>query len=155
MAWRTLAKILALFGAFVLAPTAFAQRDDWRACNQYNQYGQNAYYYCNQDSRCDWDGRRCVAARDPYLTRCENIQDAYQCQRQGCTWDRFYGCSSRPTGRDLWECNARDSGWEEHWGGHRAQGYSQAQARNEALRICQRPYGPHDRCVIQSCERVR
>lgn len=133
-------------------------------CQYYNRYSRDyAYYYCSRDANCRWDGYYCQdrfqPGPGPGPQRCEYIRDAYQCQRSGCYWDNRYGCSSYPGGggggREVWQCTAVDNGWEEHWGGHSAQGNTQWDAQRQALAICQKPYGPHDRCNIQSCQRVR
>lgn len=51
-------------------------------------------------------------------------------------------------GRSYFVCEARDDGWEEHWNGHSASGWTRIQARNQALRECQRYHGA---CHIVSC----
>jgi hypothetical protein len=124
-------------------------------CSRYNQYGNNAYYYCTQDWQCRWNGRYCVNAQT--ATRCEYIRDYYQCRRSGCYWDNYYGCSSSGGGGGyrVWQCSASDTGWEEHFRGHTGRGYSQNEARRQALRNCQRPYGPHGQCYITECRRVQ
>jgi hypothetical protein len=45
-------------------------------------------------------------------------------------------------------CVARDSGWEEHFGGHKAYGRSVIEAQRNALTECKRHHG---NCLIQSC----
>jgi len=49
------------------------------------------------------------------------------------------------------ECNARDTGWEEHWGGHSAYSWSYYQAQRRALRVCERYHG---RCYVKGCHRT-
>jgi hypothetical protein len=47
-----------------------------------------------------------------------------------------------------YRCVAKDSGWEEHFGGHPAYGRTLIEAQRNALSECQRHHG---RCLIQSC----
>jgi hypothetical protein len=109
-------------------------------------------YTCQQWG-CYWDRYYGCTSRQPRPQRCENIGDYYTCRQYNCFWDDYYGCTTREGG-GLWQCTARDQGWEEHWGGHSGQGYSQAAAAQAALGVCQKPYGPHDRCTVTECERL-
>lgn len=71
--------------------------------------------------------------------------DAYRFEQGGGHGGGGHG------GRDQFECTARDSGWEEHRGGHIGRGFMEHMARAEALRECQRFHG---RCTVE-CRRVR
>lgn len=55
-------------------------------------------------------------------------------------------------GGGFWQCVAVDRGWEEHRGGHRADGQNYQQAQRRALDQCERV---HDNCVISSCNQGR
>lgn len=52
---------------------------------------------------------------------------------------------------DLWRCVGRDAGWEEHWGGHPADGFGYYDAYYRALHRCERY---HRRCYVR-CSRIR
>ncbi len=56
-----------------------------------------------------------------------------------------------PGRRDQVECRASDRGWEEHRGGHTAQGFNEFAVRQRALNECQRFHG---RCEV-TCRNVR
>lgn len=55
-------------------------------------------------------------------------------------------------GRGSWECSARDAGWEEHRGGHKAFGRDRRTAEYQAISQCERLHG---RCQIISCVQQR
>jgi hypothetical protein len=73
------------------------------------------------------------------------------CQNQGCVYNfRTNRCVQGRIGgaRSYFICDARDTGWEEHFRGHRAAAWTQLQARNSALAECRRFHG---RCYVTNC----
>ena len=135
-----------------------------RACSSYDADP----YLCSQQG-CWYDQR---------LRRCEDNNNGPYPQPNGCwefnndpfrcgqTPNCYYDSRSRACldynqpgpgpgpgpSNGLWECTAKDTGWEEHPGGHSAQGYGYNQAQNAAISFCERY---HDTCVISSCRQLR
>jgi len=70
--------------------------------------------------------------------------DAYRFEQRG-------GHGGGGHHRQEFECVAKDSGWEEHRGGHLARGFDEYRVRAQALAECQRFHG---RCQV-SCQPVR
>ena len=125
------------------------------SCFDYNSYGQNSYYYCSQNSNCQWRNYRCEDRYAPRPTQCAYIRNYNRCvSTYSCSWDQYRGCVTSGGGGyyTLFECNANDRGYEEHRGGHFGQGSTQWEAQNAALRACQNSHGS---CFVRSCRQIR
>jgi len=150
--------LLALFMLLPLPGQAQAEEEYEReriSCFDYNRYGQSSFFYCRQDTNCQWRNFRCENRFTPRPATCENIRGYNRCiGTQGCTWNNRFGCvrGYYGGGQSLFECNARDRGWEEHPRGHVGQGRTQWEAQNAALRVCLLSHG---QCFVSSCRRIR
>jgi hypothetical protein len=153
-------KNLCLIFLMLFSATGYSQVNDDSeyerlACYQYNNYGVNSSYYCNQDYDCQWRNRRCEDRFAPRPVQCQAIRNYNRCvNTQDCTWDQRRGCVRGFDGglQGVFERIAADQGWEEHRGGHIGRGRTQREAENVALRVCQQNHG---NCFVRSCQRIR